>query len=136
MVSLSTTESEYIAAASATQEAMWLIKILSDMEVKMALPVVIHEDNQGCIFLAKNPETRRTKHIDTKWHFIRDCIESKRIMLKYISTEHQEADVLTKPLARKTIRRSQKSDRVEARRSVRVMFTSCIILRDYQPIIE
>ena len=100
MVSLSTTESEYIAAATATQEAMWLTKIVHDLDVKLSLPIVIKEDNQGCIFLTKDSETRRTKHIDTKWHFIRDCVNEKKVSLQYVPTEHQEADILTKPLQR------------------------------------
>ena len=101
LLPLSTTESEYIAAATATQEALWLTKILHDLDVKLRLPIVIKEDNQGCIFLAKNSETRRTKHIDTKWHFIRNCVNEKRVSLQCVPTEHQEADILTKPLQRK-----------------------------------
>ena len=72
-----------------------------DLDVKLRLPIVIHEDNQGCIFITKNSETRQTKHIDTKWHFIRDCVNENKVTLQYIPTDLQEADLLTKPLQRK-----------------------------------
>ena len=100
LVALSTTESEYVAACTATQEATWFIKILEHMQVPLTLPISLMEDNQGCIFVAKNSETKRSKHIDTKWHFLRECVNEKKIILEYVPTQFQEADLLTKPLPR------------------------------------
>lgn len=58
-------------------------------------------DNQSAIALSKNPVFRDgSKHIDTRFHFIRECIDGNTIMLKYTWTEHQLADILTKALGR------------------------------------
>ena len=100
MVALSSTEAEYIAACNATQELMWLNKIIVDMNVPESLPVKLFEDNQGCISMSKNAETKRTKHIDVKWYYLRDCVNNGKISLTYIPTNDQIADLLTKPLGK------------------------------------
>jgi hypothetical protein len=62
-------------------------------------PTRIFEDNQGCIALSENPIFhKRTKHIDIRYHFIRERVASGEIELKYVATEHQLADLLTKAL--------------------------------------
>ena len=58
-------------------------------------------DNKSAISLAKNPVMHdRSKHIELRYHFIRDCVETKKIELEYVATEFQLADMLTKPLGR------------------------------------
>ena len=58
-------------------------------------------ENKSAIALAKNPVFHeRSKHIELKYHFIRDCVEAKKIELEFVPTEHQLADMLTKPLGR------------------------------------
>ena len=58
-------------------------------------------DSQSAIALSKNPVLHdRSKHIDTRFHFIRDCVEDRRICLDYVSTQQQLTDVLTKSLGR------------------------------------
>jgi len=60
-------------------------------------------DNQPAIALAKNPvlhDHDRSKHIDTRFHFIRDCVDGGQIVLEFVETERQLADILTKPLGR------------------------------------
>lgn len=62
---------------------------------------VILEDNQGAIAIAKNPvDHARTKHIDIRYHYIRECVQNGQIQLKYCCTENMKADILTKPLPR------------------------------------
>jgi hypothetical protein len=57
----------------------------------------LHEDNQACILLSKNPQAHnRTKHIQIRFHFIREKVESKEIILNYIQTKSQLADIFTK----------------------------------------
>ena len=74
-VALSTAEAEYIALGSATQEAIWLRRLLSDLKVEVDTPTDILEDNQGAIAIAKNPVGhKRTKHIDIRYHFIREAV--------------------------------------------------------------
>lgn len=73
---------------------------LSDLGTD-ATPTVILEDNQGAIAIAKNPvDHSRTKHIDIRYHYIRECVQNGQIQLQYCPTEDMKADILTKPLAK------------------------------------
>lgn len=97
-VSLSTTESEYKALCTAVCESLFLKGILNDLCLDIKT-VVLYEDNQSAIHLAKNRETcKRTKHLDVKYHFIREKVEEGTIQVEYVPTSDQLADVLTKPL--------------------------------------
>ena len=100
-VALSSSEAEYMAVSAAVQDAIYMRQLLSDLGYPQDHPTVIFEDNQGCIALSENPVMhKRTKHIDMRHHFIRERVESKEIALQYVATEHQLADLLTKPLMR------------------------------------
>ena len=102
VVALSTTEAEYVALSAATQEAVWLSRLLSDIKAPPQTPILIKEDNQGTIAVARNPVSHsRTKHIDIKFHYVREALEDGIIDLIYCPTEQMTADILTKPLARK-----------------------------------
>ncbi|CAM1304163.1 Uncharacterised protein r2_g1403 [Pycnogonum litorale] len=101
IVALSTCEAEYIALAATTQEAKFLKQILRDISNKSVETVILNVDNQGAIALAKNPvHHQRSKHIDIRYHFIRDEVERGDISLTYVSSEDNVADVFTKPLAK------------------------------------
>ena len=98
-VALSTAEAEYVALSAATQEAIWLRRLLTDVGESLEDPVVINEDNQGAIAMAKNPVGHaRTKHIDIRYHFVREGVQNGAIILKYVATDEMIADILTKPL--------------------------------------
>lgn len=98
-IALSTTEAEYMAASYATCEAIWLGNILKDFGVELSEPITLYEDNQSFIQLSQNPgHHRRTKHIDIRHHFIREKVEEGVVKLKYITSENQQADILTKGL--------------------------------------
>jgi len=100
-VSLSTMESEFYAVVEATKEAMWLSMILKEMQVPVPETLTINEDNEACIKFCHDPKYHaRAKHIDIRYHFVREKIEEKKIDLKYCRTERQLADILTKPLNR------------------------------------
>ena len=76
-IALSSTEAEYMAMSSAAQEAIWLRRLLSSLGFSQK-PTILYEDNQGAIALSKNPKSHsRTKHIDIRYHFIREIIERK-----------------------------------------------------------
>ena len=73
--------------ASATQEAVWLRRLAADMQVDFKGPLVIYEDNQSAIAMSKNPQFHgRAKHIDIKFHYVRDQCNEKVIKLKYCPT--------------------------------------------------
>ena len=99
-VALSTAVAEYIALSQAAQEGIWLKRLLSDLGVE-AMSTVILEDNQGAIAIAKNPVNHsRTKHIDIRYHYIRECVQNGQIELQYCPTNDMKADIFTKPLTR------------------------------------
>jgi transposase InsO family protein len=96
-VALSSAEAEYIAMASACQDVIWMRGLLEDMKISLSA-TTIYEDNQGAIFMAKNLESKRAKHIDVKYHFIREKVHAKIVEIKHVSTELQQADIMTKSL--------------------------------------
>jgi hypothetical protein len=105
LVALSSTEAEYIALSEATQEAICLRRLLEDFNQQITGPTVIYEDNQSCIKLLQDERSsHRTKHIATKYHFVRDLFKSGDIDVKYCPSETMTADVLTKPLGAEKLR--------------------------------
>ena len=99
-VALSSTEAEYMALTDGVKEALWLRKLLLEIGIGVKGATVIHEDNTGCIALAKNPEFhQRTKHIDVRYHMVREQVEKfKTIQLEYVPSMEQTADLFTKVL--------------------------------------
>ncbi|GAV67049.1 hypothetical protein CFOL_v3_10558 [Cephalotus follicularis] len=97
-VALSTTEAEYIAVGSFCAQILWQKQQLVDYGICVK-DVSIKCDNTSSICLAKNPvHHSRTKHIDIRYHFLREHVECGDIVLEYIPTEKQVADIFTKPL--------------------------------------
>ena len=100
-VALSTAEAEYMALSSATQEGMWMRQLFASLvnEYKLSEPTTIYEDNQSTICMAKNNQSHgRSKHIDIKYHFVREQVEQQSIKLIYCKSEEMTADILTKGL--------------------------------------
>ena len=98
-VATSSTEAEYMSLYSATQEAIWLRCLLKDLQYCAEVATTIFQENQGCIALAKNPVYHsRTKHIDIKFHFLREKVASEVIALEFKPTEEMIADGFTKAL--------------------------------------
>ena len=94
-VTKSTTEAEYLALSESTKEAIWLRRLLSDIGCGSEEPTVIFEDNQGAIEISKNAKFHnRTKHIDVRFHFIREKVLSNEVKVIYLSTEEMLADVM------------------------------------------
>lgn len=100
IVSTSTTEAEFYALSEAVKEVQYLKNVLNDFDIATEETITIHSDNQSTIKMIKNPRSSsRTKHIDVRLHFVRDSVGQGSIGLKYCSSEHNVADLLTKPLA-------------------------------------
>ena len=101
IVALSTTEAEYVALCDAAQEAVWLRGLLGDIGFVQNAPTTIFEDNQGAICLSQNPKDHtRTKHIDIKYHYIRERVAAKQLAVQHCATGDMLADTLTKGLAK------------------------------------
>ena len=100
-VALSSTEAEYVALSEASKEAVFLRNLLMEIGYSNGDAVVLHVDNQGAEKLATNPVYhKRTKHIDIRYHHVRDIVKNNEIVLKYCPTENMIADILTKNLAK------------------------------------
>lgn len=98
-----------MAATAAACQAIWLRNLLAQITGKNAGPVTLYIDNKSAINLAKNPVFHgRSKHIDIRHHFIRECIEKGEIVVKHVCTELQRADILTKALPVAKFERMQK----------------------------
>eukprot|EP00253_Pinus_taeda_P028449 PITA_28449 len=103
VVSLSTTEAEYVAATTKACQEIWLRRFLRDLCHEQEKCTTIYCDNSSAITLSKNYVFhKRTKHIDTKFHFIRELVNNGEIVLQHYRTEDQLADILTKPSGRKS----------------------------------
>jgi hypothetical protein len=90
-----------MAASQASCEAIWLRKMLVALFGQEMPPTVIHCDNQSCIKLSENPVFHdRSKHIEIRYHFIRDWVQRGAVQLQYVSTDDQVADIFTKALPR------------------------------------
>ncbi|KAM1578272.1 hypothetical protein ACFX1Z_039846 [Malus domestica] len=100
-VALSTAEAEYVSAAEATAQAIWLRFVLSDFGEEQVEPTQILCDNTSAIAISKNPVAHhKTRHINRRFHFIRDALQNGEVDLIYCKTEEQVADIFTKALAR------------------------------------
>ncbi|GJV41487.1 ribonuclease H-like domain, reverse transcriptase, RNA-dependent DNA polymerase [Tanacetum coccineum] len=98
-IALSSCESEFIASTAAATQALWLKRLLSKLTHSQEEKVTIMVDNKSAIALMKNLVFHgRSKHIDTKYHFIRECVEREDIQVEFVSREYQKADILTKAL--------------------------------------
>ena len=101
IIALSSTESEYIAQTHAAKEALWLRNFIDEIQGQQNEPVELHCDNQGAIALVKDNKFHlHTKHIDLRFHFVREAVEDNKITITYIPTEENVADILTKALVR------------------------------------
>ena len=97
-VALSSMEAEYIALTSAIKELMWLAKIEQDLKI-VPQKMIIFEDNQSTIKTAKNEiHTDRSKHIDVRYHFVREQISRNTVEVQYCPTGDMTADIFTKAL--------------------------------------
>lgn len=105
-VATSTAEAEYTDMAVTAKQGQWIAQVLRDMGypqyiAKNAITVQTKGDNQGAIYLVKNPIlSERSKHIDISYHYVRDLAEKKKIVVEYVPTNEMVADGLTKPLPR------------------------------------
>lgn len=98
-VTLSTMEAEYVALAETCQEVIWLRRLLMDLGELQKNATIVNEDNQACLSFAKLERcSKRSKHIETKHHFVRDLCEGGDVILQYCPTDNMNADIFTKPL--------------------------------------
>ena len=101
VISLSSTEAEYVSSTHAAKEALWLRTFVSELRSDSPCLVTLNCDNQEAIALSKdNKFHARTKHIDLRYHFIRECVAGGRLTIDYVPTDENVSDIFTKPLPR------------------------------------
>ena len=99
IVAQSTAEAEFVAATAAVNQALWLRKILTDLNLEQEESTKILVDNQAAIAISQNPVFHgKTKHFNIKLFFLREVQKNGVVSLVYCKTEDQVADVFTKPL--------------------------------------
>jgi hypothetical protein len=100
IVALSTTEAEFIAAASASQEVVWMRALLGELGFPISGPSLLLLDNQSAIQVGKNPKHHgRMKHLDLCFYWLRNVVVAGQIVLRYVPTANMAANLLTKGLA-------------------------------------
>ena len=106
IVTLSTTEAEYVAAATCSCQAIWMGRVLEEIGYDQGEEMVLLCDNTSTIKLSKNAVLHgKSKHIRVRFHFLRDLVKEGTIKLEYCNTEEQLADIMTKPLKMATFQR-------------------------------
>ena len=99
IVTLSSTEAEYVRATPAVQEILWLRDLLHELGIIDSSPSILNMDNQGAVSLTRGAgDSNRTKHIDIRHHFICCHVEEKRVKVQYTPTDEMIADILMKNL--------------------------------------
>ena len=96
-VVLSTTEAEYMALSEVVKELKFIVQLLQTMNIGVELPITVHVDNVGAIWLSNNGNTGdRTKQIDIRTSFVKEYQEDGKIIIKFVKSEDNKADILTK----------------------------------------
>lgn len=109
IVTLSTTEAEFVAAAACTCHLVWMKRVLKKIGYNGSESPVIFCDNSSTIKLSRNPVMHgRSKHIDVRFHFLRDLVNEGVVQIQYCCTQQQIADIFTKPLKLETFQELRK----------------------------
>ena len=99
IVALSSCEAEYIAASTTSCQGIWIVRFVEELLNIKVIALKLFIDNKSTIALSNNPRQHyRSKHIETKFHFIRDYMEKGYVDIEYVNTESQLADSFTKSL--------------------------------------
>jgi hypothetical protein len=96
-VTLLRTEAEYVAISEAIKELKFIYYLLSDLHIKVNLPIVVKTDNIGAICMSENASTGfRTRHVDTRYHFVREFIEDGFIKIEFVRSVENDSDIFSK----------------------------------------
>ena len=110
-VTLSSTEAEYYSISELCAEIMFLKQIMEFLGIKVALPIIVRVDNVGAIYLAQNAVSGpRMKHVDIRYHFVRDYIEDGIIKIIFVRSEENDSNIFTKKLGEEAFNKHCKKD--------------------------
>jgi hypothetical protein len=109
-VTLSSTEAEYVACSQCANDMEFVRQILESVKERVDLPMVLYVDNTGAIDLVKNYSTTgRTKHIDIRFHYIRELVDQGLLRVEFVRTDNNIADIFTKNLSKESFEKHQRS---------------------------
>ena len=95
-VTLSSSEAEYVGVSEISKEILFIKQVMEFMDLIISFPVIVHVDNIGAIYMTKGQEGKRTKHIDARYHFVREYVEDGVLKILYVKSEENMADPYTK----------------------------------------
>ena len=96
-VTLSSSKAEYVAMSEAVKEIKFLYFLLRDIGIEVELPIVVKTDNIGALFMSQNSSTGvRTRHVDTRYHFIRENVEDGIVRVEFVKSCDNDSDIFTK----------------------------------------
>ena len=97
---LSSTEAEYYAVSEAVKEILFVVQVLLDLGIAVKTPIIVKVDNMGAVFMTNNASSSaRTRHVDTRWHFIRELQDEKLVEVVFVRTQFNWSDGMTKNVA-------------------------------------
>jgi hypothetical protein len=95
-VSLSSTEAEYYALSDAAKDIKFILQVLESLGIQVEKPIIVHIDNVGAIFVTENASaTKHTRHIDARYHFVREYIIDGTIKIIFVKSLENKADIFT-----------------------------------------
>jgi hypothetical protein len=99
-VALSSSEAKFVAASEAVKEVIFVLQVLESMAIKVVTPVVVRVDNMGAIYMTENASSSsRARHIDTRWHFVRELVEGKVVEIIFVKSADNKSDGFTKNIS-------------------------------------
>jgi transposase InsO family protein len=110
IVATSSAEAEYIALSTAAKELLWIKRVAKSFGMNQQNPIKVFSDSTSAIAMVVNPKSSsKSKHIDTKFHHVKDLVAKKIISLEYVPTQQNVADILTKPLGKSKVKQFRAS---------------------------
>jgi ketol-acid reductoisomerase len=96
-VTLSSSEAEYMAMSEAVKEVKFIYYLLRDIGIEVKLPIIVKTENFGAMFMAQNSSSGvRTRHVDTRYHFVRENLEDGIIKIEFIKSVESQSNIFTK----------------------------------------
>ena len=96
-VTLSSSEAEYVAISEAVKEIKFIYYLLQGIGIEIELPIIVKTDNIGAMFMAQNASSGvRTRHVDTRYHYIRENVEDGIIKIEFVRSIDNDSDIFTK----------------------------------------
>jgi hypothetical protein len=105
-VTLSSTETEYVAVSEAVKEVKFIYYLLFDIGIEVELPIIVKTDNVGSMLMAQNSSSGvRTRHVDTRYHLVRENLDDRIIKIEFIKSVEKQSDIFTKIVAQEIYER-------------------------------